>query len=67
MCVESDGPLWTRNSEGCPKCRRGLVGRLPAFEYIEPTAGRASQPLHNTMLNLGHCGEVDAYEIFSAA
>ena len=64
---DSDGPLWTRDSQGCPKCIRGLVGRVPVFEYVESGEHRESPTLHEAMLKLGQSGEVDAYEIISAA
>ncbi|MGK5083502.1 ATPase, T2SS/T4P/T4SS family [Bdellovibrionota bacterium FG-1] len=64
-----DGPLWTRGPHqgDCSGCQRGIVGRLPVFEYVEPTTGRKSPSLQEAMLKLGNSGEVDAYEILSAA
>ena len=59
--------MWTRHLDGCAKCQRGLVGRIPVFEYIEPSSGERSPSLKDTMLSLGARGEVDAYEIISAA
>lgn len=64
-----DGPLWTRGShhEHCSGCRGGIVGCLPVFEYMEPTTGRKSPSLQEAMLRVANSGEVDAYEILSAA
>ena len=64
-----EGPLWTRGPHqgDCSGCQRGIIGRVPAFEYVEPTAGRKSASLQETMRKLGNSGEVDAYEILSAA
>ena len=67
LSAEVDGPLWTRSQEGCPACKRGLVGRLPAFEYVETMGNRKSVSLEETMRSLSYGGEVDAYEVFSAA
>ncbi|MGK5084522.1 ATPase, T2SS/T4P/T4SS family [Bdellovibrionota bacterium FG-1] len=64
-----EGPLWTRGTQHgeCPYCQRGITGRLPVFEYVEPTMGHKSPSLQEAMFKLGNLGEVDAYEILSAA
>lgn len=61
------GVLWKRNKDGCAKCCRGIVGRLPIFEYIEPTNRRKSAPLQEAVMKLCLRGEVDAHEILGAA
>lgn len=67
LCPSATEPLWKRNDAGCTRCQRGLLGRLPLFEYVEPGAGRQSCSLRDAAMAFAQEGKVDAYECISAA
>ena len=60
-------PLWKRNPGGCVECQRGLSGRLPVFEYVEPGSAWKSVGLRETIHGLVESGVVDAYETLLVA
>lgn len=76
VVISTDAKLLQRNERGCDDCRRGIIGRIPALEYMRAPqisgylASQKSDPPHLTQtlkescLNLVQKGEVDYREVF---
>jgi type IV pilus assembly protein PilB len=70
----SAGSFQVRNPAGCPLCRGGVIGRVPAIEYLSTDGGelvsadpKLAVSLTEAALLLAATGEIDVREVASIA